>query len=430
MMSGQRHGQLESGGRFRQDRSRPTLYHEIHRAIGTSTDAAPDHREVGGRAAGLTRRRCCDSIRAQPAPVPRRRPRWPPTATPALEVFAMTDRTEYRTPFVLGYPIKNPPDFYGRERVLRALFDAALKTELVAVVGEHRCGNTSVLYQLLHEAQRARYLTPGEDARLLFAFVSCQLATEGPEAFYRRIALALRRVDPEIELDPTAAVTQVWLENYLESLARRRRTPVLLLDEFEVIAKFDPAFWEWFQVLVTEYDVSIIASTRADLSEYRAEHGGPAFFNLFRSIFLGSFTPETVETFLRDKTELADFDYFAVRDVLQSLAGRFPFYMQVAASLFYFHAAGENHVTPEQTEAVIRDFKARTWMLFEDAWHKLPQIEREALVWMAEGGRHGGEAEMRFAKALGSLERRGYVFDGHIFSTAFTEYVLEHAAGA
>ncbi len=335
---------------------------------------------------------------------------------------------EQRTPFVLGKPIKNPSDFYGRQKVLANLFRAILNIELVSVVGEHRCGNTSVLYMLAHEEQRQRHLSRADDAGLLFAFLSCQLASEGPDSFYRRLALAARRVDPDATVDFGGVVDRVWVEGYLEDLAHRGRRLVLLLDELEVIAGFDETFWEWLQVLVTEYDVPVIASTRFDLSQYRAERGGPPFFNLFRSLYIGSFSPETVEQFLREKSEITDFDFFAVRDTLQALAGRFPFYLQVAAALFYFHAGGESHVTEAQRQAVINDFKARTWTLFEDAWPKLPPIEREALVWLCGDGRPHGEAEMRFQKALQSLERRGYVIDGQIFSSAFADFVREHAA--
>lgn len=339
----------------------------------------------------------------------------------------MSVEGDRRTPFVLGKPIKNPLDFYDREEVLGPLYQAALQQELVAVVGEHRCGNTSVLYQLLHEDQRARYLRPQEDARLLFAFVSCQLAADGPESFYRRVAVVLRRADPGLESEPPGQADRVWIEAFLEDLAAQGRHLVLLLDELEVMAGFDPAFWEWFQTLVTEYDVGLIASTRMDPGQHRAEQGGPPFFNMFRSVYIGSFSQEAVDHFLREKSEITDFGFQAVRPVIDNLAGRFPYYIQVAAALFYLYAGGESQVSPEQTALVIRDFKERTAMLFGDAWHKLPEIEREALVWLAAGGRPGGDSEQRLGDALRSLERRGYVIDGHIFSSAFADFVREHA---
>lgn len=336
----------------------------------------------------------------------------------------MSEERAYRTPFVLGKPIKNPADFYGRSQLLRSLYQALLQGQRVAVVGEHRCGNTSVLYQLLHPEVRARFLAPAEDHSLVFAFVSCQLAGGSPPGFLRRIALALRRADGalEMEQDPANA-DQAWLLAYVEQLALQHRRLVLLLDEFEVLAEMDADFWEWFEVLVNEYDVAIIASTRTDLSQYRTERGGPPFFNTFRSAHMGSFSPATVEIFLRDKSELTDFDFLAVRDLLQDLAGRFPFYMQMAAALIYVTAGGEASLSEPQVETVQREFRAQTGKLFEDAWNKLPADERRALSWMAIGQ---GAGRAHSEEALASLERRGYLIEGRIFSSAFRDFIRQH----
>lgn len=337
----------------------------------------------------------------------------------------MSEERAYRTPFVLGKPIKNPADFYGRSQLLRSLYQALLQGQRVAVVGEHRCGNTSVLYQLLHPEVRARFLAPAEDHSLVFAFVSCQLVGGSPTGFLRRIALALRRADgaAETTLDP-ANVDQAWLLSYVEQLAQQHRRLVLLLDEFEVLAEMDPAFWEWFEVLVNEYDVAIIASTRTDLSQYRTEQGGPPFFNTFRSAHMGSFSPATVEIFLRDKSELTDFDFLAVRDLMQDLAGRFPFYMQMAAALIYVTAGGEARLSDAQVDTVQREFRAQTGKLFEDAWNKLPADERRALSWMAIG--QGANRSALSDEALVSLERRGYLIEGRIFSSAFRDFIRQH----
>jgi hypothetical protein len=293
----------------------------------------------------------------------------------------------------------------------------------VAVVGEHRCGNTSVLYQLLHEDQRARYLSADENERLVFAFVSSQLGNEDPAAFLRRVARGLRRADPESAPEGDGEGGQAWLEDGLDRLADRGRRLVLLLDEFEVVAHFDPAFWEWFQVLTTEYDVALIASTRSDLGEFRAERGGPPLFNMFNSIYIGSLRKETVDEFLRDKSELTEFDFASVRSELDELAGRFAFYLQSAAALFYVQAAGESRVTPAQVEEVRREFGLRTRALFDDAWAKLPATERDALTWHVLGAEPAGLDEAEQTRALRSLERRGYLVDGRVFSSALVDFV-------
>jgi hypothetical protein len=334
---------------------------------------------------------------------------------------------EYRTPFVLGKPIKNPADFYGRGQVLRELFDAVLNAQLVSVVGEHRCGNTSMIYQMIHPDVRGRYLTPEQDGGLVYALIHAQLAADSVDALFRRIGRTLRRADPDAKVDFTASIDRRWLEDYLEDLADRRKRLVLLMDEFEVLADFRHGFWEWFEGLVNEYDVSIVATSRTDLGEFRTTRGsGPPFFNMFRSVYIGSFQPATVDEFFRAKSEITDFDFSGVRDTIAHLAGRFPYYMQVASALFYVHAGGQAQVSPETIETIQHEFTARTVALFDDAWHKLPQDERDALTWIVLGGVPEGADEQTHHQAVQSLERRGYFIDGRVFSVALTEFVRDH----
>lgn len=339
----------------------------------------------------------------------------------------MTSSHEQRTPFVLGKPIKNPADFYGRGAVLGRVFDAILEGQLVSVVGEHRCGNTSVIYQAIHPDVRARYLTPQQDAQRVYAFISAALASDSTEAFFRRLARALRRADEDAQVDFDGAIDRVWLENYLEDLTDRDQRLVLLMDEFEILADFDPAFWDWFEKLVTEYDVAMVVTSRMDLGTFRSESGsGPPFFNMFRTIPVGSFRKETFDEFLRDKSEITDFDFQAQRDAILDLAGRFPYYVQVAAALMYLHAGGESKLTDAQVEIVRHEFRARTAALFEDAWAKLPATERDALMWLVLDAEPTGDDAASYREALRSLEQRGYILDGRLFSSAFAVCIRSH----
>jgi DNA-binding winged helix-turn-helix (wHTH) protein len=328
-------------------------------------------------------------------------------------------------PFVLGKPIKDPADFYGREHELRQLFESVVNMQPVALVGEHRCGNTSILYQMLEPSVRARHLKDAQAAHLLFVFANAQLSADGPDAFNRRIARTLRKADPEATVDFDAPIDNFWLEDYLDDLAGRNQRLVLLLDEFEVLAPFESSFWEWFRGLITEYDLSIIVATRVELGEFRQEWGsGSPFFNMFRSIYVGSFTARDVDVFLGATAGRAGVDFARVRGAIDDLAGRFPYYLQVAASLFYERSRHEPLTgTADQVAAVADDFRSRTDPHFEDIWSKLPRDEREALTWLAVDRRPESREAIAFNQALPALERRGYVFDGHIFSSAFANYV-------
>jgi DNA-binding winged helix-turn-helix (wHTH) protein len=333
--------------------------------------------------------------------------------------------SERRNPFVLGKPIKDPADFYGRAYELREIFEAISHMQPVALVGEHRCGNTSILYQILHADVQARYLEPGEHAGLLYAFINAQLAADGPEAFYRRIARALKRADPEATMSFDDPIDNFWIEDYLEQLADRRRRLVLLLDEFEVLADFEAGFWEWFRGLIIEYDLSVVVATRVELGEFRDEWGsGSPFFNMFRSIYVGSFAPADLDVFLAGVSAIAGVDFGPVLPAIRELGGRFPYYLQVVAALFFERLAREPLTgSREQVAAVAEQFKTRCEPHFADIWPKLPPAEREALALLAVGAAPDPREALAFNHALPNLERRGYVIDGRIFSSAFADYI-------
>lgn len=332
--------------------------------------------------------------------------------------------SEQRTPFVLGKPIKTPEDFYGRDRELRELFESVTNMQPAALVGEHRCGNTSILYQMLHPDQQAKHLAPAERERLLFVFVNAQLAGDSPESLFRRVALAVRRADEATTVDFGATPDRAWIEDYLEDLAFRGKRLVLLVDEFDVLADYEGSFWEWFRGLLIEYDVSPVVASRLELGRFREDWGsGSPFFNMFRTVYMGSFTPDEADHFVAEISTLADFDFRRVRPVINRLAGRFPFYMQVAMALLYVHVGDASTITDEAIADVEQEFRARNEHLFADAWPKLPEIEREALCQVAVGHDDDPRAQALLQKALPSLERRGYILDGHIFSTAFADFV-------
>ena len=222
-----------------------------------------------------------------------------------------------RNPFVLGKPIKEASDFFGREQELRELFESVVHRQPIALLGEHRCGNTSILYQMLNPEVRSAYLSPAQESELFFAFVNAQLAAEGPDAFHRRLAKALLKSDAAGAADPPATVDNFWIEDFLEGLADRGTHPVLLVDEFEVLADFEPSFWEWFRGLIIEYDLAVVVATRIELGELRSEWGsGSPFFNMFRSLYVGSFTEAEQLGFLTEMTERSGLDLVSLRPVV------------------------------------------------------------------------------------------------------------------
>jgi DNA-binding winged helix-turn-helix (wHTH) protein len=333
-----------------------------------------------------------------------------------------------RNPYILGKPIRDPADFYGRNAEMRELFESVANQQPVALIGEHRSGNTSILYQMQNEEVQARYL-PGGTEGLLIVYANAQLATEGPEALFRRLARALRRQDSGVDVDLDEAIDQFWIEDYLEELADRGRRLVLLLDEFDVLADFPSSFWEWFRGLITEYDLSIVVASRVELGSFRDEWGiGSPFFNMFRTIYVGSFTTAELETFLAGTSEVSGVDIVPMRSTIEALGGRFPYYVQVAAAIAFDVVQSQPlSASSSEIEAMGSEFRQRVAVHFDDIWSRLPDLEREALAWLAADSSPRDRAEVSFRQqALPSLERRGYVYDGRIFSLAFRDFIQSH----
>jgi DNA-binding winged helix-turn-helix (wHTH) protein len=333
--------------------------------------------------------------------------------------------TNRHNPFVLGKPIKDPDDFYGRTDELRELFESVINIQPVALVGEHRCGNTSILFQMMHPEVQCRHLDPADVEGLVFAFFNSQLAADGPDTFYRRVARAIKKADPDADIDLEDDIDPFWIEDYLEDLTGRDKRLVILMDEFEVLAGFKSSFWEWYRGLIIQYDVSIVVASRVEVGEFRDDWGtGSPFFNMFRSIYVGSFTPREVDDFLTRTAEIAEVDFTPVRSAIDQLAGRFPYYLQVAAALFFDLSAREALTgSAEQIAAAAQEFTTRNEPHFEDIWHKLPAAERDALAWLAVGATPDPREALGFNQARPILERRGYIIDGRIFSTAFADFV-------
>lgn len=86
---------------------------------------------------------------------------------------------ELLAPFVVGMPITNPQQFFGREKVLRDIGNALAYSPLqhVAIIGPYRSGKTSLLHYLrnmtttsaqLRSGQRPNWLTRLSGYRWIF----------------------------------------------------------------------------------------------------------------------------------------------------------------------------------------------------------------------------------------------------------------------
>lgn len=321
-----------------------------------------------------------------------------------------------RNPFITGAPIKDPKDFFGRERELRMLFECISKKLSVSLIGEHRCGNTSVLAQVVHPDVRRRYGC-GDD--LIFVSLNCQQRFGGLSGFYRVVLDEIEYLEADMSFELEGQVADPDMGQCLRALGQRGKRLVLLLDDFESMAHLplEPLRW-----LAQEYDVSLVTSTKKRLRECCAKspsHSSP-FFNIFNRLHLSPFKDEELDTFLRVMSERSALPLEQLRPEIYDLSGGFPYFVQLVCWHLFELVRYEGHAALQSSHERIRArFADAAGEHFEDVWlTSLDEAERAAAGALARG------QEVTDADALKSLMRKGYVVDGRLFSSAFADFVL------
>ena len=215
------------------------------------------------------------------------------------------------------------------------------------------------------------------------------------------------------------------IQAVLKRLAPRRL--VLLLDEFEKIINgghFPVEFFRFLRGLSSRYEVCFITATIEALDDCSpVELISSPFPNIFAKVYLGSWTDSEFDYFITETSKRSGAPILAHKDEIYKLAGRFPFYVQVACS-FYFDVWRERgKITPQDRTNIKHRFADEVRPHFERMWKGHLNAEEKATL-IALAHKHEALNNM----ALRSLTQKGYVVDGHIFSVALTDFVLRKEA--
>lgn len=195
------------------------------------------------------------------------------------------------TPFVVGPPIVQPAQFFGRERELKRLFNLLKRLPLqnAAIIGPRRSGKTSLLHYLrtitttapdhLRSRQQSEWLSGPERYRWVFVdFQDPRLSS--------REALLLHLLT-HMGLPVPAACD---LDQFLDIVTDQLHHPtVILFDEIGVALEryqeLDDMFWESLRSLATnqvEGNLAFILAAPEAPDELAHYQGlGSPFFNIF-----------------------------------------------------------------------------------------------------------------------------------------------------
>lgn len=256
-------------------------------------------------------------------------------------------------PFFCGNPVSSR-DFVDRRQPLHRAVGRVLRGESTAIVGEPRCGKTSLLlYLAAPERQAELYGNAGE--RLLLVYLDTHVFGNGfTQAQFWSEALAsvkghLIDPNPDGSLAKQYRVCQAngfgsfTLEVLFRRLAEQSRQLVLLLDEFDLLLHHpilnSAEFFGSLRSLASRSGsaLALVIASRLPLSRLNTETQafnltGSPYFNIFSEITLGGLPEQDVDELLRRaRDRFLPTDRLAIRQ----LAGNHPFLLQATAQAMW-----------------------------------------------------------------------------------------------
>lgn len=198
----------------------------------------------------------------------------------------------YRSPFIIGPPITEPSQFFGREYVIKRIFDVwrCMPLQHIAVVGLKRSGKTSLLHYLkriidtpkeqLRAGQRNNWLGSGYQW-VFIDFQNPRMCHQDSLLRYILMELGLPVEDP------------CDLFNFMEAIDIYLEIPaIILLDEIGAglnAEELDEQFWWGMRSLGSNHaggKIGFLMTSHQAPEELMIDQHNPSpFFNIFGHVF-------------------------------------------------------------------------------------------------------------------------------------------------
>jgi hypothetical protein len=323
-------------------------------------------------------------------------------------------RTTDINPFDYGTPV-SPERFYGRKQAILEVKSriGAISSQSINIVGMRRNGKTSLL-QLIKK-RREIFCQPQQKPLIVTLdlqyprFHRPQGIIEG----LRREIFKVTGTEPwrqDVNDDPYE------VEDGLILLREQGYRLIVILDEFEGIIRHLELFQEWgedWRAKASAGMLAMVIATKRPLSEdWKTRFPTSSFPNIFSAEFLGALEPESWHNLVKDGfIQSGEMDVVPDRliDWIDELTGGLPYYVKMAASMFWQYGDYEKARTKFIYQATPR---------FEELWADLTASERQIMK------NAGGKISTQSDAVVDSLKRHGLLrSNGGLFSSAFAKFV-------
>jgi len=297
-------------------------------------------------------------------------------------------------PFFCLAPIDRIERFYNRRSEVRNALRLLRRLQNVSVTGPRRIGKTSFLQYISHpDIVREHGADPEHN---LFVYVDCQHdLIQGEEsqvyqAMLEHIAGSARQAGVDTATRPEkGSAAGAAFESMLKELSRRGVGTILLLDEFEEMARnthLDPGFFSNLRALCGDDDVDVAYVTSscaslADLCLERQSLLSSPFFNIFQTIRLGLFAEQDSRYLVEDSLYAADARL--PRDLVElvlEVGGGHPLFLQMAGYHAVRLSITGDGLTEGERDAFLKAVSAEAKKHFEFYWQELEEQQQYILA--------------------------------------------------
>ena len=339
-------------------------------------------------------------------------------------------------PYTNRGTIKNPQEFYGRERETRRIFSriSSSHPQCISVIGERKIGKSSLLYFINHEDTRRKWLKDADSYVFVLADLQERACEMSFKTFFQFIFKTLAEQLGEsiipgslIQSVETEAEFYETFKTIVSNIEKQQLKLIIMFDEFGTITSsgnFDSAFFSFLRSIANNYECAYITTSRAKLQNLcrDTDVSESPFFNIFAPVPLGQFEPGEARDLIFTPSEKAGikFDDREAEFVL-SVAGHHPLFIQMACSALFDHKSRDGAARKVNFEAVKADFLVEATEQFEAIWQETEKSKQDVLCNVALG--EDITNQQRYL--VRELQRSGYVTEEPltIFSDAFADFL-------
>jgi serine/threonine-protein kinase len=263
-------------------------------------------------------------------------------------------------------------------------------------------------------------------APLFISFDAQRYPQGGPEEFFRVLLEQIHAAYPEID-EPWSMRIYESFSRVMEQLRSQEKSLVLLLDEFDLITAnpaFEADFYSFMRSMANNYPVAYVTASRAELQKlcHSSLIADSPFFNIFSNLLLRPFSAREAQELIATPSEREGCSLRDYSEELLALAGFFPFYLQIACSV-YFETISDDLETRLDRQEVEEQFLEEAGPHFEYFWEHCDSASKRVLRKVIEGEPISDE-DLHVCR---KLEKKGYLhsIEGEYlpFSGAFARYI-------